>query len=68
MNITAAIEIKMPTMMFVVIGSPKTNAPIRIAVIGSNTPRTEALVAPMFLVATTSVAVWPQSGWEGRSY
>lgn len=57
MNVIAIIEIKIPTMMFVVIGSPKTNAPTSIAVIGSNTPRTDAFVAPIFLVAIANVAV-----------
>ena len=38
-------------MMLVVSASPKTNVPTRIAVIGSKTPNTEALVAPIFLVA-----------------
>lgn len=56
-NITAAIEIKIPTMIFVVNASPKTNVPMRIAVIGSNTPRTDALVAPIFRVATANVEV-----------
>lgn len=56
-NITAAIEMKMPTMIFVVNASPKTNVPMRIAVIGSNTPRTDALVAPIFRVATANVEV-----------
>ena len=43
--------------MFAVSASPKTKVPTRIAVIGSNTPNTEALVAPMFLVATARDAV-----------
>ena len=38
-------------MMFVVSASPNTKVPISIAVIGSNTPSTDAFVAPMFLVA-----------------
>ena len=44
-------------MMFVVSASPKTRVPTSMAVIGSKTPRTEALVAPMFLVAMARVAV-----------
>ena len=47
----------MPRRMFVVKGSPNINVPIRIAVIGSNTPSTEALVAPIFRVAMANVAV-----------
>ena len=46
------MEIRMPAIMFAVSASPKSKVPTRIAVIGSNTPNTEALVAPMFLVAT----------------
>ena len=46
----------MPVMMFAVSASPKTNVPTRIAVIGSKTPNTEALVAPMFLEAIAKVA------------
>ena len=44
-------------MMLVVSASPKTNVPTSIAVIGSKTPKTEALVAPIFLVAIAKVAV-----------
>ena len=47
----------MPIMMFAVRASPKTTVPTRIAVIGSKTPNTEALVAPMFLEAIAKVAV-----------
>ena len=57
MKVTATMEISMPMMMFEVSASPKTNVPMRMAVIGSNTPRTDALVAPMFLVAIARVAV-----------
>ena len=46
-----------PKRMFVVKGSPNISVPIRIAVIGSNTPNTEALAAPMFRVAMANVAV-----------
>ncbi len=43
--------------MFVVSASPKISVPTRIAVIGSKTPRTEAFVAPIFLVAIARVDV-----------
>ena len=43
--------------MFEVRASPNTKVPTRIAVIGSKTPNTEALVAPIFLVAIAKVAV-----------
>ena len=43
--------------MFVVSASPKMSVPTRIAVIGSKTPRTEAFVAPIFLVAIARVDV-----------
>ena len=56
-NITATIEIVIPIIMLLVSGSPNTKVPTRIAVIGSKTSKTEALVAPIFLVATASVAV-----------
>lgn len=36
---------------------PNISVPTRIAVIGSNTPSTEALVAPIFRVAIANVAV-----------
>lgn len=57
MNVTAAVAIKIPIIMFAVSASPKTSVPTRIAVTGSNTPSTEAFVAPMFLVAIASIAV-----------
>ena len=57
MNVTAAVAIVMPIIMLAVRASPKTIVPTRMAVIGSNTPSTEAFVAPMFLVATARVAV-----------
>ncbi len=44
-------------MMLSVRVSPKTSVPTTIAVIGSKTPNTDAFVAPIFLVATASVAV-----------
>ncbi len=56
-NVTATIAIKIPTTIFVVNASPKTRVPTRIAVIGSNTPSTEAFVAPMLRVAMANVAV-----------
>ena len=46
-----------PKRMLVVKGSPNISVPTKIAVIGSNTPNTEALVAPIFRVATANVAV-----------
>ena len=57
MNITANMAINMPMMMLLVSASPKTKVPTRMAVIGSNTPSTEAFVAPIFRVATANVAV-----------
>ena len=57
MNVMATIDITMPTTMLVVSASPKTTVPTRMAVTGSKTPSTDALVAPMFRVATASVAV-----------
>ena len=56
-KVTAATEIRIPVMMFEVRASPNTKVPTRIAVIGSKTPNTEALVAPIFLVAIAKVAV-----------
>ena len=44
-------------IIFTVIFSPNANAPTRIAVTGSNTPRTEAFVGPIILVAIASIAV-----------
>ena len=57
MNVTAAVAIAIPTTIFGVRASPNTSVPTRMAVIGSNTPRTDALVAPILRVATASVAV-----------
>lgn len=57
MNVTATMAIQMPVIIFVVSGSPNIRVPTRIAVIGSNTPNTDALVAPIFLVAMARVAV-----------
>ena len=56
-NVTATIAIEIPTMIFVVSGSPNITVPTTIAVIGSNTPSTEAFVAPMLREAMASVAV-----------
>ena len=53
----AAMAMMMPTTMFVVNASPKTSVPTRIAVIGSNTPKTDAFVAPIFRVDKANVAV-----------
>ena len=56
----------MPRRMFVVKGSPNISVPIRIAVIGSNTPGTEALVAPIFRVAMANVAVETMVGKRAK--
>ena len=56
-KVTATTEIRIPVMMFEVRASPNTKVPTIIAVIGSKTPKTEALVAPIFLVAIAKVAV-----------
>ena len=55
-----------PKRMFVVKGSPNISVPIRIAVIGSNTPSTEALVAPIFRVAMANVAVETMVGKRAK--
>lgn len=57
MKVTATTDIRMPITMLGVSASLNTSVPTRIAVIGSNTPSTDALVAPMFLVAIARVAV-----------
>ena len=57
MNVTAAMEMPMPIIMLAVSGSPNISVPTRMAVMGSNTPSTDALVAPMLREATASVAV-----------
>ena len=57
MNMIAAIVRIIPITTFTVMLSPKAIAPTRIAVTGSNTPRTEALVAPIMRVAMARVAV-----------
>ena len=49
---------QMPTMMFVVSGSANIIVPTKIAVIGSNTPSTDAFVAPILRVAIARVAGW----------
>ena len=56
-KLTANIAISMPMIMLLVSASPKTNVPTRIAVMGSNTPSTDAFVAPILRVATASVEV-----------
>ena len=61
-NVTAAMEIRIPMTIFVVSGSPKNRVPTRMGVMGSITRRTEALVAPMFRVAMASVAVHTMVG------
>ena len=57
MNVTAAMEMPMPSTMLAVSGSPNISVPTRVAVMGSNTPSTDALVAPMLREATARVAV-----------
>ena len=52
--------------IFEVSASPNTRVPTRMAVTGSKTPRTEAFVAPMFLVATARVAVDTMVGKMAR--
>ena len=56
-NVTAIIAMLMPMMIFVVSGSPSISVPTSMAVIGSNTPNTDAFVAPMLRVAMANVAV-----------
>ena len=56
-KVTAPIASRMPVRMLLVSASPKAMVPTRMAVMGSKTPSTEALVAPMFLVDMASVAV-----------
>lgn len=57
MNVTAIIEMEIPAIIFVVSGSSNINVPTTMAVIGSNTPSTDAFVAPMFLDAIANVEV-----------
>ena len=57
MNVTAAMDISIPIRILLVNGSPNTSVPTIIAVIGSNTPNTDALVAPILRVDTARVAV-----------
>ena len=57
MNVTATIAMDIPKIMFVVSGSSNIKVPTTIAVIGSNTPRTDAFVAPMLREAMAKVAV-----------
>ena len=56
-KVMAAIVRTIPIITLVVTGSPNAMAPTRMAVTGSNTPSTDALVAPMRRVATARVAV-----------
>ena len=53
----AAIVRAIPMMMLTVMLSPNANAPTSMAVTGSNTPSTEAFVAPIRRVDAASVAV-----------
>ena len=54
---TEATAIAIPITIVGVSGSPKATVPTKIAVMGSNTPNTEAFVAPILRVATARVAV-----------
>ena len=65
-NVMAVIASRIPMIIFVVRVSPKTIVPTRMAVIGSNTPKTEALVAPIFRVAIANVAVETIVGSKAR--
>lgn len=56
-RVTATIAMLIPTIILIVNGSPNISVPTSIAVIGSNTPNTDAFVAPMLRVANASVAV-----------
>ena len=56
-DIIKVTAMTMPITMFEVNGSPNISVATRMAVIGSNTPSTEALVAPIFRVAIANVAV-----------
>ena len=51
------MAIRIPVTILVVSVSPNAIVPTRMAVMGSNTPSTEAFVAPMLRVAMASVAV-----------
>ena len=57
MNVTATMAMPIPATMLVVSASPNISVPTNMAVMGSNTPNTEALVAPILRVATAKVAV-----------
>ena len=59
MNTTAATQTRMPAAIFRLIGSPNITVPIRMAVSGSNTPRTEVLVGPMQPLPTHSSSTSP---------
>lgn len=56
-KVTAAMAMPMPNTTFVVSGSPNISVPTSIAVIGSNTPSTDAFVAPILRVEMARVAV-----------
>ena len=47
MNTTAATQIMIPTVIFIERGSLNSTVPIRMAVKGSKTPRTEVFVGPI---------------------
>ena len=56
-KVTAPMASRMPVKMLLVSASPNAMVPTRMAVMGSKTPSTEALVAPIFRVEMASVAV-----------
>ena len=66
MKVTETIEINMPMRILGVRASPNARVPTMIAVMGSKTPSTEALVAPMFLLAIARVAVETMVGSMAR--
>ncbi len=66
MKVTAMMAIRMPIMMLEVRGSPNMRVPIRMAVMGSKTPRTEAFVAPILRLAMASEAVETMVGRRAR--
>lgn len=51
---TDAMQIAIPHAILPVNGSENIKVPTRIAVIGSNTPSTDVLVGPIFLLDTAS--------------
>ena len=66
MTVTATTDMLIPAIIPAVRGSPNAIAPTRMAVIGSKTPNTEALVAPMLRVAIARVAVETMVGKMAR--